>query len=106
MGRKKKNKKEEIEEDIIPKKSIINRTNILFVDIQVFLTCLVIILFIICLFNKNMVIPVEISLFLALLCMAYNNFKIYKRKFATILYLIVAGVILVLLILRLLGVGV
>ena len=45
MARKKK--KEEVEKDIIPKKSIINRTNILFIDIQVFLTCLVIILFII-----------------------------------------------------------
>ena len=100
----KKKKKNEVEEDIIPKKSVINRTNILFVDIQVFLTCLVIILFIIALFNKKMIIGVEISLVLALLCMAYNNFKIYKRKFATIMYMVVAVVILVLLVLRLLGV--
>ena len=35
MARKKK--KEEVEKDIIPKKSIINRTNILFIDIQVYL---------------------------------------------------------------------
>ena len=96
--------KKKIEEDNGTRKSVINRTNILFVDIQVFLTCLVIILFIIAIFNKKMIIGVEIALFLALLCMAYNNFKIYKRKFATILYLVVAVVILVLLILRLLGV--
>ena len=100
----KKNKKKEVEKDILPKKSVINRTNILFVDIQVFLTCLVIILFIITLFNKKMIIGVEIVLILALLCMAYNNFKIYKRKFATIMYIVVAVAILVLLILRMLGV--
>ena len=102
MARKKM--KKEVEEDIIPRKSVINRTNILFVDIQVFLTCLVIILFIIALFNKKMIVGVEIALFLALLCMAYNNFNIYKRKFATIMYIVVAVAILVLLILRLLGV--
>ena len=99
-----KKKKKELEEDIIPRKSVINRTNILFVDIQVFLTCLVVIFFIIAIFNKQMIIGVEITLFLALLCMAYNNLKIYKRKFATILYLIAAIVMLVLLILRVLGV--
>ena len=99
-----KKKKKELEEDIIPRKSVINRTNILFVDIQVFLTCLVVIFFIIAIFNKKMIIGVEITLFLALLCMAYNNLKIYKRKFATILYLIAAIVMLVLLILRVLGV--
>ena len=99
-----KKKKKELEEDIIPRKSVINRTNILFVDIQVFLTCLVVIFFIIAIFNKKMIIGVEITLFFALLCMAYNNLKIYKRKFATILYLIAAIVMLVLLILRVLGV--
>ena len=102
MARKKK--KKEVEKDIIPKKSIINRTNILFIDIQVFLTCLVIIFFIISIFNKKMIVAVEVSLIFALLCMAYNNMKIYKRKFATIMYLVVAVAILVLLILRLLGV--
>ena len=70
-----------------------------------FLTCLVVILFIICIFNRDFIIGVEIALFLALLCMAYNNFKIYKRKFATILYLVFALIILVLFILKLLGIG-
>ena len=102
MGRKKK----KVEEDSTPKKSVINRTNILLVDIQVFLTFLVIILFIICLFNRKFVIGVEISLILALLCMAYNNLKIYKKKSATIVYLVVAIALIVLLILRLLGIGI
>ena len=102
MGRKKK----KVEEDSTPKKSVINRTNILLVDIQVFLTFLVIILFIICLFNRKFVIGVEISLILALLFMAYNNLKIYKKKSATIVYLVVAIALIVLLILRLLGIGI
>ena len=98
--------KEEKEENILPKKSVINRTNILFVNIQVILTILVIIMFILCLFNRRYIVGVEISLFLALICMAYNNYKIYKRKFATITYLVVAFAIIILLILRLLGIGV
>ena len=102
MGRRKK----KVEEDVVPKKSVINRTNILLVDIQVFLTFLVIILFILCLFNRKFVLAVEISLILALLCMAYNNLKIYKKKVATIVYLVVAIALIVLLILRLLGIGI
>ena len=97
--------KKRIKDEKTSNKSIINRTNILFVNIQVFLTVLVIILFIVCLFNKKFIIGVEISLFFALLCMAYNNFKIYKRKFATIMYLVVAFVLLVLCIIRLFGIG-
>jgi len=99
--KKKKNKKEEKIEN---KVSVINRSNILLVDIQVFLTFVVVILFIIGMFNKKFIYSVEIALFFALLCMAYNNYKIYKRKFATVLYLIFSVIILVFFILRLLGV--
>ena len=100
MKKKKKAKEEKIENKV----SIINRSNILFVDIQVFLTFVVVILFIIGMFNKEFIYGVEIALFLALLCMAYNNYKIYKRKFATVLYLVFAVIILAFFILRLLGV--
>ena len=58
------------------------------------------------LFNRKFVLAVEISLILALLCMAYNNLKIYKKKVATIVYLVVAIALIVLLILRLLGIGI
>ena len=100
----KKIEKKEIK-DVISK-SPINRFNIILVDIQVLLTMLVIILFIVCLFNRKYLIWVELSLSLALFCMAYNNFKIYRRKFATVLYLLVALVLLVLFVLRIFGVTV
>lgn len=87
-------KKEKIEIDAGSRNKI-NRKNKLFINIQVFLTFLVVVLFIVCLFNRKYMSYVEITLFFALLCMAYNNFKIYKRKFATILYLVVAVLVLV-----------
>lgn len=70
--------------------SVINRFNIVFVDIQVIFTILVLIFGILYLFNSKMAIYFRGFLILDLLMMAFNNYKIYKRINMTIVYLLVA----------------
>lgn len=70
--------------------SVINRFNIVFVDIQVIFTILVLIFGILYLFNSKMAIYFRGFLILDLLMMAFNNYKIYKRVNMTIVYLLVA----------------
>lgn len=70
--------------------SVINRFNIIFVDIQVIFTILVLIFGILYLFNSKMAIYFRGFLILDLLMMAFNNYKIYKRINMTIVYLLVA----------------
>lgn len=70
--------------------SVINRFNIIFVDIQVIFTVLVLIFGILYLFNSKMAIYFRGFLILDLLMMAFNNYKIYKRINMTIVYLLVA----------------
>ena len=70
--------------------SVINRFNIVFVDIQVIFTILVLIFGILYLFNSKMAIYFREFLILDLLMMAFNNYKIYKRINMTIVYLLVA----------------
>ena len=70
--------------------SVINRFNIVFVDIQVIFTILVLIFGILYLFNSKMTIYFRGFLILDLLMMAFNNYKIYKRINMTIVYLLVA----------------
>ena len=67
--------------------SVINRFNIVFVDIQVIFTILVLIFGILYLFNSKMAIYFRGFLILDLLMMAFNNYKIYKRINMTIVYL-------------------
>lgn len=70
--------------------SVVNRFNIVFVDIQVIFTILVLIFGILYLFNSKMAIYFRGFLILDLLMMAFNNYKIYKRINMTIVYLLVA----------------
>lgn len=86
--------------------SIINKFNILFVDLQIVMTILTIIVFILFLFNSGLKMYLQLSLGVTLLVMAYNNQRIYKRKGATIMYIIVGIALLVLDLLMLLGIGV
>lgn len=86
------------------KKNKINKNNILFVNLQIILTIAVIIMFIVYMFNKKYFMWLELVLSLALLVMGYNNQVIYKRKNATILYVFVGTLLLILFILSLFGV--
>ena len=72
----------------------INQFNILFVDIQIILTIMTVVLFVLVLLNKTSLKMLELSLGLTLLSMAFNNYKIYKRSKLTFLYLI-AGIAII-----------
>ena len=82
----------------------ITRFNILFVNIQLFLTFFTIGLFIWYLFDSSMIYWFQFFLGITLLVMAYNNQIIYRRKLATILYLVIGVVLLALGIIMYLGV--
>lgn len=86
--------------------SVINKLNILFIDLQIVMTILTIIVFILFLFNSGLKMFLQLSLGVTLLVMAYNNQRIYKRKSATIMYIIVGSTLLILDLLLLLGIGV
>ncbi len=84
--------------------SIINRFNILFVDFQIVMTILTLIVFVLFIFNTRLFNYLQLSLGVTLLVMAYNNQIIYKRVGATILYGIIGFMLLIFLFLGLLGV--
>jgi len=75
----------------------IHAFNIVFVDIQILVTILTVILAIMFLFNHNYLKLFQLSLGINLLLMAFNNYKIYKRSKLTLVYAIVGFIILLLL---------
>ncbi len=77
------------------KANTINSLNIVFVDIQIVLTVLTVILAIVVLFYQDMMRVFQLSLGCCLLMMAYNNQKIYKRKNITIIYVVVGIILLI-----------
>lgn len=75
-----------------------------FVYLQLFLTITLLILGTITLFQKDLFIWFQLLLGITIFDMGINNGLIYKRKYATVLYLVVGLAIIVLFVLRLLGV--
>ncbi len=63
--------------------------------VQFVLCICTIIFFIVSLFEKSFFILVEVLIALTLFAMAYNNSKIYKRKYFTIVYIIFGSFILI-----------
>lgn len=63
--------------------------------IQVILGFAIIIMMIISIFTKVLYIPLQILIVPELLIMAYNNQKVYKKKFMTYIYLALALYILI-----------
>ncbi len=87
------------------KVSPINRYNILWVNIQAFITFAVLVLAILSLaIDEKYFILMEILVALDLFVMAFNNYRIYKRKNATILYVVVGIFLLIYALLSFLGV--
>ena len=84
--------------------SMINRFNILFVDFQIVMTILTVIVFCLFIFNTRLFNYLQLSLGVTLLVMAYNNQILYKRVGATILYGFIGFILLVFLFIGLLGV--
>ena len=77
------------------KQNKINEKNILFVNLQIIVTIASLISFIMYLFNKKMFIIMCICLIINLFILAFNNYKIFRKKNFTIIYL-VSGVLLAL----------
>ena len=63
--------------------------------IQFVLCICTIIFFIVSLFEKSFFVLVELLIALTLFAMAYNNAKIYKRKYFTVIYIIFASLIII-----------
>ncbi len=85
--------------------SPVNRFNILWVNIQVIMTILVVIFLILgFVSSKKYFLGMEICMGLDLLVMAYNNYLIYKRKNVTVMYAIIGVLVLVYALLGFIGV--
>ena len=74
----------------------ITRFNIVFINIQLFLTFFTFGLFVWYIFDSSMIYLFQLFLGLTLLIMAYNNHIIYRKKAMTITYLVVGIILLVL----------
>lgn len=74
----------------------ITRFNIVFINIQLFLTFFTFGLFVWYIFDSSMIYLFQLFLGLTLLVMAYNNQIIYRRRRATILYSVIGVVLLIL----------
>ena len=76
--------------------SPINRFNIVFVNIQIILTILVLVFLILSLVaDKKYFLGMEIFVGLDLLIMGLNNHLIYKRKNITIMYVLIGICVLI-----------
>lgn len=74
----------------------ITRFNIVFINIQLFLTFFTMGLFIWYIIDSSMIYLFQLFLGITLLVMAYNNQIIYRRKKATVLYSVVGIFLLIL----------
>lgn len=82
----------------------INKNNILIVNIQLLLTIISCVAFIMYLFNRKMWPILQFCLGGTLIYMAYSNYKIYNKKYFTIVYLIIGLILIFLNILKIVGV--
>lgn len=96
MSKKKELKKEKIQEMVDTQPRKITRFNIIFINIQLFLTFFTLGLFIWYIIDASMIYIFQLFLGITLLVMAYNNQVIYCRKKATVLYTIVGVILLIL----------
>ena len=101
---KKENISKQKNNDIQPRK--ITRFNIVFINIQLFLTFLTIGLFIWYIIDSDIIYLFQFFLGITLLVMAYNNQIIYRRKLATVIYSIVGTILLILDLIMYIGVHV
>ena len=85
-----------IEKKEVEKSRPITRFNIVFINIQLFLTFFTIGLFIWYILDSSMIYLFQLFLGITLLVMAYNNQIIYRRRRATIIYSIIGIFLLIL----------
>lgn len=78
--------------------------DVIFVYLQILLTILTFILFIVFIFQQEIFKILQLSLGFDLLVMAYNNQRIYRRKFITAVYAFIGIILIILDILLFIGV--
>ncbi len=86
------------------KKKIINQYNILGVNIQILITILVVVFGVITLITGKYLYLLEFSMAADLFIMAYNNHSIYHKQNATVIYIVVGVIMIIIGILSVLGV--
>ena len=87
------------------KNSPVNRYNIIWVNIQAFITLAVLVLAVLSLaVDDKYFILMEILVAVDLFVMAFNNYRIYRRRNATIWYVVVGIFLLIYALLSFLGV--
>ena len=94
--------KEEVQENDTNKKN--TRLKFVMLIIQFFLSIVTLAFAITFIFNRNIVVPFQITLALTMFAMGINNILVYKRKFFTILYFLIGLILLVLAVLTIMGV--
>ena len=82
----------------------INDTNIILVNLQVVSTLASFVALIMYLFQRKMFPILCICLSINLFVLAFNNYKIFKKKNYTIVYIVAGVVLLVYMILQMMGV--
>ena len=85
-----------VEKKEVEKSRPITRFNIVFINIQLFLTFFTIGLFIWYILDSSMIYLFQLFLGITLLVMAYNNQIIYRRRRATTIYSIIGIFLLIL----------
>ena len=107
MGKKKFNtvqKTNKVNNRKIIKNSKINKYNIVFINLQLIFTLLIIILGIAYFIDHDYDKWFELMLGIDLIIMGYNNYLIYKRAYFTTMYMIVGIIVIIISIFNFLGV--
>ena len=104
-----KTKEEKIKEEQKPQdnksvtKKNVTKSDMIFLNIQFFLSIITIVLVIVYFFNKSLMFALQISLGLTMIVTGVNNIKVYKRKALTVFYFILGIALLVLAVITMLG---
>jgi hypothetical protein len=85
------------------KKRTINEFNILYVNLQVIFTVISLVCLGYYIFTDKALFLLEFSLGITLMILAFNNYRIYERKVATLMYLIVGIISIILGIISVVG---
>ena len=78
--------------------------NHIFLYLQAIFALITVVLTIVYILNKSITGFLQLSLGLTILIMGYNNYKVYHRKFLTLVYVLVGVILITLSVITFLGV--
>lgn len=78
--------------------------NHIFLYLQAIFSLITVVLTIVYILNKSITGFLQLSLGLTILIMGYNNYKVYHRKFLTLVYILVGVILITLSVITFLGV--